>query len=274
MADHFCSAGSDPILAEEATLPLDQGGGTVTLTNLHASSALLILFAYIGAQFAGAALVGFFAALGAGVNGHDLTNPDLLGQITRMVTAPAAVVGVLLGGMVLLRLTRYFEGCSAHSGFSEHIGWRWGSWWDLTFGLACGALLGLTYLMAAAFLSPAQTWTPSGPLAQMASTPGLSRLYWVVLVLMLAPPFEEFLFRGVLLAGLSRSWGLPAASILVTLLFALVHFPEAMHYWPAMVAITSLGVLALVIRIRAQSLGPAIALHFSYNLVITLGHFA
>ncbi len=84
---------------------------------------------------------------------------------------------------------------------------------------------------------------------------------------------EEFLFRGVLFTGFSRSWGVPAASLIVTLMFALVHIPETMHYWPALAAIALTGASALALRLRTGSLGPAVALHAAYNLIIVLGLF-
>ena len=270
MAGHV-SERSQLMLASEPDLPVPQGEQTVSVSRLHAGSALLILAAYVGAQFAGGALAGLAGALAVAVNGYDLSDPDLLASVIQIVTAPAAVVGVLLGGIVLLSLTRYFLPSCPRGGFPEDLGWRSGSWRDLHFGLAGGALLGLGYLVLAEFLAPTRPEDLGGTLAQMASTPGLPRVYWLILVLALAPPFEEFLFRGVLLSGLRRSWGLPAASILVTVLFVAVHLPGTFHYWPAIVAIASVGILALVIRLRTQSLVPAVAVHFAYNLIITLG---
>lgn len=48
----------------------------------------------------------------------------------------------------------------------------------------------------------------------------------------------------------------------------LLHVTEFTAYWPAAFAITALGASALALRIRASALGPAIAAHFAYNLVM------
>ena len=258
--------GDAPLLEQ-----VDEDERSMAPAGLVAWSALFILAAYMASQIAGSALVGVVVGLMAGVNGHNLEDPATLAQLTGAIAAPAAVVGILLGGIVILNLTRYFLGPS--STFRQGIGWSRGRSSDLALGFAAGGLLAVSYLSVAVFLVQAAPETPTGPVTQMASTPGIPRLSWVFLVLAVAPPLEEFLFRGVLFTGLSRTWGLPAASVMVTGLFFVVHLPETIHYWPAMVSIGLTGVFALLIRIRAQSVGPAVALHFAYNLVIAAALF-
>lgn len=271
MADHV-STESSTFVAVDAPSGLDPVDGSVTTpAGLAAWSALFIFVAYLAAQIAGGALVDLVAGIAAGAYGHDLEDPAILAQFTQAIAAPAAVVGMLLGGFVLINLTRYFSGPSAT--FHQGIGWSRGGSSDLAIGFAAGGLLAVSYISAAAFLVPADPQTPTGPVTQMAGTPGLPRVSWIFLALALAPPLEEFLFRGVLFAGLSRTWGVPAASVIVTGLFILVHLPETIHYWPAMVSIGLVGTFTLLLRIRAQSVGPAVALHFAYNLVIAAALF-
>ena len=78
----------------------------------------------------------------------------------------------------------------------------------------------------------------------------------------------------MLLAGLSRRWGITAAGTLVTLLFAASHLPETWGYPPAMVAVGALGVAALCARVLTQSLIPAVTLHAAYNLALMLAAYA
>ena len=238
---------------------------------VNAGHAMLFFVAYVVAQVVGGIFVGLVAGLFATMNGYDLHDPTVLARVTQAITAPAAMAGVLFGGGILIGMSVHFASCSPRGSWLREIGWSWGTWTQLRVGCLSGAVLGLGYLSVVAFLLPPASDQPLGPQAQMAITPGVPRLTWILLVLAVAPPLEEFLFRGVLFTGLSRSWGVRAASVVVTALFVLVHVPETIHYPPATLAVAVVGISALVIRIRAHAIGPAVGLHFAYNLVITLG---
>jgi membrane protease YdiL (CAAX protease family) len=121
----------------------------------------------------------------------------------------------------------------------------------------------------AIFVLPPKT-EPKGVLVEMAGSSGYPFAAWLCLVLVLAPFLEEFLFRGVMLHGISRGMGPWGATVIVTVLFVALHIFEAAQYWPALAFITGLGVFTLVVRIRFASLAPAVIAHFSYNAVIAV----
>ena len=81
---------------------------------------------------------------------------------------------------------------------------------------------------------------------------------------------EELLFRGVLYGGYRQSLGPRKAAVLVTLIFCLLHVPEVLHLPVAMLGIAGLALTALWMRLRASAIGPAIAVHFSYNGVLAV----
>jgi membrane protease YdiL (CAAX protease family) len=93
---------------------------------------------------------------------------------------------------------------------------------------------------------------------------------FILIAVVLAPFIEEFLFRGVMFTGMSRSWGPVKAGIVVTLLFGLLHVFDVAGYWPALGVVTLAGAAMLLMRLKTGSLLPAIALHLSYNLVQVL----
>ena len=229
---------------------------------------MLILVAYVCAQVSGGLLVGLLALLVARPEGLTAWSAQGVTHVTQFVAAPAALVAMLFGGAVVLALSHHLARRCGWRVFARDVAWSWGAGGHLWLGLGCGALLGLTYLWVVVFLAPADHNSPKNPLTEMAMTAGFPRMAWIFLVLMVAPPLEEFLFRGVLFAGFARSWGVPAASGVVTLLFVLVHLPAVWHYQPAIIAITVVGIAAMILRIRARSLLPAVALHFAYNLMI------
>ena len=86
----------------------------------------------------------------------------------------------------------------------------------------------------------------------------------------MAPPVEEFLFRGLLLKGFTVSWGATAAGVVVSIVFVMLHIPETMHYWPALVAVSALAVATLAIRLVTGSVFTSMALHAAYNGVMVL----
>jgi len=107
-----------------------------------------------------------------------------------------------------------------------------------------------------------------GLLAQAAARGGVSRLSWTVTALMLAPAGEELFFRGLLLKGFAASWGTVRASVLVTVLFLVLHLSETWHFWPATLFILLLSVAALAARLQTGSLVPSMAVHAAYNGVV------
>ena len=68
----------------------------------------------------------------------------------------------------------------------------------------------------AIFIYPPDPEAEVGPLTEMLLTPGPTRLFWIFLALFFAPFIEEFLFRGVMLAGFTYSLGIKKAGIIIT----------------------------------------------------------
>ena len=51
----------------------------------------------------------------------------------------------------------------------------------------------------------------------------------------------------------------------------MLHVTEVIHFFPALLAIVAMALLALRMRLRYSAIGPAVAVHFGYNAVIALG---
>lgn len=87
-------------------------------------------------------------------------------------------------------------------------------------------------------------------------------------VVVLAPIGEEYLFRGILLSGLSNKVPTFAAIWLSSVVFMSFHLLEYYGYWFALVAILILGVLLAIIRLRSKSMLAPVICHASYNLLM------
>jgi membrane protease YdiL (CAAX protease family) len=109
-----------------------------------------------------------------------------------------------------------------------------------------------------------------GALRRMALEPGLKRILWVAIGAFFSPVLEEILFRGVLYGGYRKSFGGAWAAVLTTVLFAGIHFPQAIRYPPQSVSCVLLSVAALWCKLRAGAIGPAIAVHSGANAMLVL----
>jgi membrane protease YdiL (CAAX protease family) len=80
-----------------------------------------------------------------------------------------------------------------------------------------------------------------------------------------APIVEEVVYRGVVYSAFQRKFGIAAAFVFVTLLFAIVHVPQ---YYPSYSTIFLLFLLSLTltsIRVKTGNLFPCIVLHTLFN---------
>lgn len=235
---------------------------------MGATKALLIFVIYIAAQIVASLLLGVVVVLIYGLGGQQ--NPDVVAGLSTALRGPVVVIGLIFSAAIVVWTVRKFAPGSISGRSKDGIAWSLGEPADLRHGLVIGVALGLGYLSIASVFVPPGPDVPRGPMAEMAITPGLSQLSWVFMAVIVAPPLEEFLFRGVLFSGIAQSWGQSVAALVVTALFFIIHLPETIHYWPAMAAVLSLGVATLLIRMRSGSLGPAITLHLAYNLVLVI----
>jgi membrane protease YdiL (CAAX protease family) len=231
-----------------------------------AKRALWVLVVFLGTQLLVAAIAAVYAAAHNLRRGGPAT-PDGI-QIDVRVTLGAALGGLLFAGLAALRSVRKALRAPGGEALRGPLGFAGAS------GEACvlAALRGLglvtLFVLASVFLpSPSHDL---GPLAHAASQGGWARVVWGLIAIAIAPPAEELVFRGALYAGLARSWRPGAAAVVTTAVFVGLHLTEVGTYWPAWIAIGTLGALALRERLRAGSLLPAIALHAGYNAGLVL----
>lgn len=133
----------------------------------------------------------------------------------------------------------------------------------LLFGLGWGACLILLYKYFSPSILPSQVGTRTKILNSTGFLPFLGAAGLVLF----APPSEELLFRGVMYGGFRKSFGPAIAAIVTTFIFVLLHLGEA-HSFLAKASITLFALAAIWLRLRYRAIGPSIALHIGYNLVL------
>lgn len=196
---------------------------------------------------------------------HFLNDDQLL--IIMTIAMPVSAL------FVWYRLGRNLRG-GAWPAVVAALGWRRVPGKTLLLAALSGALLALVYtnLLLPLFDSP-ESWDTSDVSRMLNGASTTGRLVFGILAICIAPPVEEFLFRGVLLAGFGTAWGLWPGVAASTSLFALAHIGQLGNFWPAFVAILVFALVVAMVRLKSRSLLPGIALHACYNAVIVWSAF-
>ena len=174
----------------------------------------------------------------------------------------SAVGGLLSAGFALARAARGRQ--------LDRLGLRPGPPWGWPLALALGPPL---VLLSAAWVHLLQALgrdvsaqqlmdqvllAPGAPAARAAIVDGV----------LLAPPIEELLFRGLLLVPLAERLGRGRAILLSSLLFGLMHVADP----DSVVPLVLIGIALGWLRLRTGSLGPPVLLHALNNtLAFALG---
>jgi membrane protease YdiL (CAAX protease family) len=230
----------------------------------------VIFAAFLGSQAVVAVIVAVYAAWAA-IRTGAVPGPDGL-QIDPRVTLVAAIAGTLLGGAVVLALARRALPATPEAVALGAIGWTRVPAREAVRAAFTGLGLVLAFGIVGRFL-PAPRHE-LGPLGRIAAAGGGLRVAWAVLAVVIAPPVEELVFRGVLYSGLAAKWASSRAGFVTTMIFVAMHATEIGAYWPAWIAIGVLSTLALRARVATGSLIPAVALHATYNLGLVLATYA
>jgi membrane protease YdiL (CAAX protease family) len=234
---------------------------------LTASRALLILVMYFVVQVIVTALVmiPFMASYGT----QAPQDAHIAERAKNAAILPATLIALPLSGLAVFWLTRRALPGPLRGGSLASIGW---TRTKPEYALICGGIgLGLSVLLVFIVipLAPPRPDESLGPLMFLAQSGPAGRVGVAIMALLVAPPVEEFLFRGVLLRGFTRSWGVPIAVVAVSALFLALHLLQT-TYWPAVVGISLLSVATVTLRLKTGSLGPGLAFHMAYNLVPAL----
>jgi len=237
-------------------------------TGLNAGSATIILLAYMSTQiFCGYSMEVVASRIAAAQGIHNLQQVN---SISDMLVPTAIVLSFVLGGIVIVLMS--FALITKHLKDTSPIGAAWvtGRWEFVVKGLIIGLIIGAcdqTFILIARHYV---TYKDLDPLHRMAFTPGLPQIIWVVVAVLLAPPVEEMLFRGVLYGGYRKSFGPFWAAVSTTLLFVALHIPYYTHFLSNVIGIIGATLAALWCRLRWKAIGPAIGVHIGYNSMAAL----
>ena len=237
---------------------------------LGVGSAALIFVGYVISQIVGAipfALVGGLVAL---IRGD--TDPDAMMASVLPLAIVGAMVGGGVGGWITARLVVGAPMKTARKAFGlvmvaprENI-----------LATIAGAGFATFAILVIPRIVPIPKDLPDSDLIRMLEGGGAGLIVWAVIVILLAPPVEEFVFRGAMFHGLANRLGTIAAAVVITIVFTAIHAlePATLAWWPALLMIGTMGAIAVGFRIRTGSIVPAIWAHVAYNSIVVAAQLA
>jgi membrane protease YdiL (CAAX protease family) len=150
-----------------------------------------------------------------------------------------------------------------HRGFLETIHWYPRHEYRRGALITLGATLAITVVVVSSFLpSGAQT-----PIEKMISS-ARSLYVFALFGILVAPLFEEIIFRGFLFKVFNDMSGPRLAVPATAILFALLHAFQLWGNWPAIALIFVVGYVLAFLRNRSGSLIPGLIVHTSYNAML------
>ncbi len=195
------------------------------------------------------------------MNGVQLTDSEALVEFAKTdamsivvqiaAIVPAHLLTVALAWLVVTRGRRF--------SFKEMLGWKSGgfAWWQYIAVLVGFGLIAV----AVGNLIPEQ----ENDLIRILKSSRMAVFMIAIVATLTAPFVEELVYRGVLYSAFQRAMGVPAAFLLVTFLFAVVHVPQ---YWPSTSTILLLTLLSMIltaIRVKTGNLLPCVIFHTIFN---------
>lgn len=191
------------------------------------------------------------------LGGEDLPDQAALLRLTLWAT----LVGLLVLVPVIPRL-----------GLRTILGDRtvWRGWWRVL--LAWVALFAVGVAVNLWNRNAGDTSTLQTKMVESLVGGGFQQYGLAVTLLLMAvvvPLYEEIIFRGLLLGGMSAHISFGWANLIQAVLFAVVHGDN-----PRFVFYLTLGLLSGWLARKSRSLGPSIALHGANNALATLLRYA
>jgi len=181
---------------------------------------------------------------------RNLSSNGLYLSLVLLVSTPPCVGLIFLFAWVRRQIP-----VSRYLGLGFPSAWRVAGWLGATV-LFAAAAAGLALLVPDPRVEPL--------MLRMYETSVFPPVMIVALVLA-APLFEEFLFRGFLFEGIRRSrLGVAGAVVISSAVWAAIHF----HYgWISIGILLCLGLLLSAARLRTESVWVCFLMHAAFNLI-------
>jgi len=150
-------------------------------------------------------------------------------------------------------------------GAATGIAWRRAEGGAYVTAVLFAALIIVAVVILVHVFPPNMAAVRNMPSAKVFGAPGWPAAILVLLAVFLAPPVEEYVFRGGVFAALASRVSPLWAGVITTALFMAVHAPEKIYYPAGFIDVGLMAAAAAWMRVRFGSIRPGILLHVLYN---------
>ena len=186
---------------------------------------------------------------------------DNAGQPSGLTLIAALIISILFSYGLLLFLTKEYLCKVVRELFSTSIKW-------FLISLVIGIGVAVITLQLSQLYPPE---TGRSSTFELIKNGGFyAQALLIIGTVVLAPLFEEYLFRGLIYDAMRARFGVYLAIFLSAVVFMAFHLLEYYNYWVGLTAIFVLGVFIAAIRERSGSILNPIICHASYNLSILM----
>lgn len=173
----------------------------------------------------------------------------------------AILFALLFAYAILAFLTKEYFKTALKTLFTTSFLW-------LFISALSGLLVALLSLQLSALFPPSLGETNTFEIIQSAGF--IAQALLLFGTVLIAPLFEEYLFRGLIYDSMRDRFGINIAIFLSAVVFMAFHLIEYHNYWVGLCAIFVLGIFLAIIRERSGSLLNSMICHASYNLSILM----
>jgi membrane protease YdiL (CAAX protease family) len=191
-------------------------------------------------------------------------------EMARWMTSPrvvlVSVLSLLLAHLLTIAVCWVVITGGGRRPFFASLGWGWPSRSaaaNAAFVIAVVLVMYAATNLLARFLPPSKETL----FDQLLRTSAQVRIAVAFLAIFTAPLVEEVVYRGVLYPALKTKLGIAASVLSVTLLFAIVHFPQYWGAWATLAGLTLLSFTLTIIRAYIKLVLPCVAIHALFNTI-------
>lgn len=239
---------------------------------LSARSASIIFLCSFGVEI----LVGAVSGILRGI-GHAFAAQHRSEGFTSVAVWILLMVPII-SGITMMKVSAWLARQSLRDTTPEGAAWVGGSRLAIATGLLFGLIIGTAAHFFGGLIGPlvnphVRHWDlllSNGA----ASGTEIEQLVGQAMRNLVGPAFEELEFRGIIYGGFRRSFGSKWATVVSTLIFLAVHFPISIRYPTVSICLIALSLTALWVRLKSKAIGPAVAVHVGYNLLLSFDYIA
>jgi membrane protease YdiL (CAAX protease family) len=196
-----------------------------------------------------------------------------LTQLRRSATARSyfAVLNQIILSFALLGYLAIQTNLRAGASFWHAIGWRPLTTRQIPKTMAYLSLIGGGFLLSMLVEFASNFFRPKGklPIEAFFQDRG-SALLLMLMSVLLAPVFEETIFRGFIYPVIARSFGIMASVLITGIIFGLLHAAQLWGGWTQIALLIIVGIIFTYVRAVTRTVLASYLLHVSYNSFLFL----